>query len=186
MIPLATSPLGKAIRTSEGQLVAAVTAITTVTAGFDPSTLPRKEAAIVVGALAAVHSVSRTVLKAVAVLKGVGLDPIAPATGGSLVSKGEAEARQVLGKVQADYAKLLVKVKALEETPAVAELVSDAVELASPPPPVALASLPPEAVVTPPPAQAATVPDPAVQAAAADLAARQQAAAVAGQPIPTV
>jgi hypothetical protein len=68
MIPKLSNPLKASIRTGEGILVYAVSVITAVGSLIEPSKLPPKEAAIVVGALAAVHTFARSGLKAIATI----------------------------------------------------------------------------------------------------------------------
>lgn len=73
MFPKLTNPLAKAVRTSEGVLVWLINAALAAGTIIEPSKLPTKEAAIAASALTAVHVVSRTLLKVVAVQQGVGL-----------------------------------------------------------------------------------------------------------------
>lgn len=86
LIPKVTSPLAKAARTSEGALVALVNVGLVVGASIDPSKLPPKYAAVVAGALTGLHAINRTLLKVVAVQKGVGLASPIPLQIGSATS----------------------------------------------------------------------------------------------------
>jgi hypothetical protein len=77
-IPRLSAPLTKAIRTSEGILTWLSSVVIAIGAAIDPSKLPPKVAAIVVGALTVAHSVSRTILKATAIQKDLGVDAPIP------------------------------------------------------------------------------------------------------------
>jgi hypothetical protein len=87
-IPKLSAPLAKAIRTSEGILVWGTNLALALAAGIDPSGLPPKYAAIVAGAVTALHVVSRTSLKVVALQQGIGIAaPIAPSAAVETVGK---------------------------------------------------------------------------------------------------
>lgn len=101
-IPKVSAPLAKAIRTSEGVLVWASNLALAAAALVDPSKLPPKEAAIVAGALTAIHAGSRTLLKVVALQQGAGVgapipfDPL-PAGAAGEVEQVVAEGVQLAG-----------------------------------------------------------------------------------------
>jgi hypothetical protein len=79
-IPKLSAPLTKAIRTSEGIMVWAVNVGTVAFTLLESSKLPPKEAGIIVAANTAFHGGYRTLLKVIALQKGVGIgEPIAPA-----------------------------------------------------------------------------------------------------------
>lgn len=72
-IPKLSTPLAKGIRTTEGILTTVISGLIVLVSGVDPSTLPRKEAAIVTAGLAGLFMVQRGLLKVVAIQKGFGV-----------------------------------------------------------------------------------------------------------------
>lgn len=78
-VPKHTSPLAKAIRTSEGILVYLINLVLGLGAIIDPSKLPPVVAAKWAAVLAIAHLVARTGLKILAVQRGLNIgDPIDP------------------------------------------------------------------------------------------------------------
>jgi hypothetical protein len=144
-VPRLSAPLTKAIRTSEGILVWLVNLGLAAGALVDPTTLPPKEAAIVVSALTGLHVASRTLLKVTAVQQGVGIAP--PVDEAALV---EQLAGELAGKFgvrlpahfvdEASLAKIVSEgVKAAGDPQAAlhsveTQVVSDAEEFAAQPP----------------------------------------------------
>lgn len=63
MIPTQTTPLAKAIRTLEGQLITVSNVAVVATAAIDPSALPPKYAAFVVAGQNIVLAISRALVK---------------------------------------------------------------------------------------------------------------------------
>jgi hypothetical protein len=78
MIPKLTNPLAKSIRTGEGILIWIVNAGIVVFSAINPSELPPEIAGILVSGLSALHLVSRTMLKATAVQKNIGIEAPIP------------------------------------------------------------------------------------------------------------
>lgn len=72
-LPQLSTPLTAGIRTTEGILSAIVTSLISICTIVDPHALPKKEAAILVAATAVLYGVQRTLLKVVAVQKGLGI-----------------------------------------------------------------------------------------------------------------
>jgi hypothetical protein len=72
-LPKLSTPLAKSLRTAEGILVAIVNALVALTAGIDPHTLPRKEAAIILAAQNGALLAQRGLIKIVALQKGLGV-----------------------------------------------------------------------------------------------------------------
>jgi len=92
-IPKVSAPLAKDIRTGEGVAFWLTSVGVAVTAAIDPTVLPVKWAATLVTVNAALQRVSRTLLKVVAIQKGVGVDqpinfdPIPSAQAGELAAE---------------------------------------------------------------------------------------------------
>lgn len=69
-----STPLTKAIRTSEGVLIFGINIVLGVGAALEPTQLPPKVAAIISGSTIVAHLAARTLLKVVAVQKSVGVE----------------------------------------------------------------------------------------------------------------
>lgn len=105
MIPDKTSPLTKAIRTSEGVLVYLVNIALVVGAAIPSDHLSAKRAATLAIIMNGLHLVSRTLLKITAIQKGVGIgDAITPAALTSGVGKSAATlAESLIPQLVSDY-----------------------------------------------------------------------------------
>ena len=118
MIPKLSAPLTKAIRTSEGVIVWVIGAALGIASAIPSTHLTTKEAGILASGIAALHVISRTALKGVALIKGVdpALTPITfkPPT---IVTNAVKEVPAVVGQVENDVS-----------------AITDAQEIASPPP----------------------------------------------------
>lgn len=80
MIPKLSDPLKAGIRTSEFWLTTTVGALVAVYSAIKPDRLPPEAAAIIIGAKAAVYTVSRNITKGLANFNGVfGIEDAEPA-----------------------------------------------------------------------------------------------------------
>jgi len=107
-IPQISQPLAKAIRTSEGILVFATSAVIAAGSAIEPGKLPPKDAAYVAAGLAVAHVVSRTLLKVTAVQGKVGVgapipvDPFPVADASELAASVETFVSSGFGKALLD------------------------------------------------------------------------------------
>lgn len=72
-LPTLSTPLKAGIRTTEGILSGVVAGLISVCSVIDPHALPKKEGAIITAGIAVLYGVQRTLLKVVAVQKGLGV-----------------------------------------------------------------------------------------------------------------
>jgi hypothetical protein len=143
-VPKLSAPLKAGIRTTETILVFLVNIGLVVGAAIDPSKLSPQAAGILAAALTGLHVASRTLLKVVAVQQGVGIAPPAP-----FDPAAAAEAELIASKVVPQVVEDVAGKTPLTAAQVEQQLVSDAEEFASPPPPDApVAPVPP----VPPPA----------------------------------
>lgn len=135
MIPKLSAPLTKFIRTSEGILVWSFNVALVIGASIPSAHLSVKDAAILAAANNVIAVISRTALKthAASVLGSAGLAPTIPNVLGTLkpTAVGGAVATGV-GDVAQDLAQTPTLATVGDQ---VSTLVTDAEEIASPPPP---------------------------------------------------
>lgn len=107
-IPKLSAPLTKAIRTSEGILVWGVNIAVGVASAIPAAHLTVKEAAIIATINTGAHTAQRGLLKAIALGKGAGIDPIPftpPAAVATVVGDVAAVAPTIVDQVSQDLGK---------------------------------------------------------------------------------
>ena len=145
MIPKLSNPLSKAIRTTEGILVSVINVALLVGAAIPHTGLSPEVAGILASVNTGLLVASRTSLKLSALSKGLGLDPI-PAL-------GQARTGQI-GKALGDVAAAVTTDVGATPNAATVETqidqgITDAQELADPPPAVAEGAAVEPAATTP-------------------------------------